>query len=138
MGNNNIIPAEYLENIKTEVEQGINSEEKEDSKKEIKGKKFDANKPNLALIPKEAMWMMGQAFSYGAKKYGEENHKDGLAIKRQLAAALRHIYQFLDGEDIDPESGLNHLGHALASVAMAAYTLENNKDFDDRYKKEIK
>ena len=100
----------------------------------VTGKKFDGDKPNLSLIPKEAMWMMGQAFSYGAKKYGEENHKSGLSIKRQLAAALRHIYQFLDGEDLDPESGLNHLGHALASVAMATYTYENNEEFDDRYR----
>jgi len=102
---------------------------------EEKGKKFDGEKPNLALIPKEAMWMMGEAFSYGGKKYGEENHKQGLSIKRQLAAALRHIYQFLDGEDLDSESGLNHLGHALASVAMATYTFTNNQEFDDRFRK---
>lgn len=104
----------------------------------VTGKKFDGDKPNLALIPKEAMWMMGQAFAYGAKKYGEENHKSGLSIKRQLAAALRHIYQFLDGEDFDSESGLNHLGHALASVAMATYTYENNEEFDDRYRESKK
>ena len=100
-----------------------------------KALKYDNNKPNLALIPKEAMWHMGQALAYGASKYGADNFKEGMQIRRSLAAALRHIYQFLDGENIDAESGCNHLGNAMASLAMACYTLENRPEFDDRYVK---
>lgn len=97
--------------------------------------KYDGNKPNLALIPKEAMWAMASALDYGARKYSSDNFKEGMQIRRSLAAALRHIYQFLDGENVDQESGCMHLGNAMASLAMACYTLENRPEFDDRYVK---
>jgi hypothetical protein len=98
-----------------------------------KGIKFDGNKPNLTFIPKEAMFEMGKALTFGAKKYGDHNYRNGMKVSRQLAAALRHIYQHLDGETLDPESGVTHIGHALASLAMACYTLNNHKDLDDRF-----
>lgn len=101
------------------------------------GKKYDAGKPDMTHIPKEAMYAMAEAFTYGAKKYGGDNYREGLLVRRQVAAALRHIYQFLDEGDIDQESGCKHIGSALASLAMAAYTVEKKPQFDDRYKPEI-
>lgn len=85
------------------------------------------------------MWEMGKAFTYGQKKYGKNNYRNGMLISRQLAAAIRHIYQHLDGETIDTETGsTTHLGHALASIAMAVYNLKNNPQLDDRFDKDIK
>lgn len=101
------------------------------------GKKYDGDKPDLTDIPKEAMWEMGKAFSYGQKKYGKNNFRNGMLVSRQIAAAIRHIYQHLDGETLDPESGVTHLGHALASLAMACYTISNYKDLDNRFEKDI-
>lgn len=98
-----------------------------------KGIKFDQDKPDMTDIPLEAMWAMGQAFSHGQKKYGKNNYRLGMAPSRQLAAAVRHIYQHLAGETLDPESGVSHLGHALASIAMACYTLANHPNLDDRH-----
>lgn len=98
-----------------------------------KGVKFDQDKPSMTSIPMEAMWEMGMALGYGAKKYGDGNYRNGMLVSRQLAAAVRHIYQHLDGQDIDVESGNTHIGHALASLAMAAYTLKNHPDMDDRH-----
>lgn len=97
------------------------------------GIKHDSDKPDLTLIPTEAIYQMGQAFTYGSKKYKRHNYRLGMNSSRQLAAALRHIYQHLDGEDLDPESGHSHLGHALASIAMAVYTLANHPQLDDRH-----
>ena len=65
---------------------------------------------------------------FGAKKYGDENWKQGFDDnKRVLAAALRHIYQFLDGERVDPESGLNHLEHAITNLAFALHYIKQGK-----------
>ncbi len=97
------------------------------------GTKFDQNKPDMTLIPREAMLQMADAFTHGASKYGRHNYRKGLAVSRQVAAALRHIYQFLDGENVDQESNCTHLGSALASLAMACYTVENKPKLDDRY-----
>lgn len=106
-----------------------------DSQQAIKN---DQSKPDMSDIPKEAMWEMGAAFTFGQKKYGKNNYRNGMKVSRQLAAAVRHIYQHLAGETIDPESGVTHLGHAMASLAMACYTYKNHPNMDDRHPEDIK
>lgn len=109
-------------------------EEKESSDKNIgKGIKSDQGKPPLAYIPKAALYAEAEAFAFGAKKYDAWNYKNGLAVTRTLSAALRHITQFLSGEDLDSESGVHHLGCARANLAMALDTLENHPKLDDRF-----
>jgi CRISPR/Cas system CSM-associated protein Csm5 (group 7 of RAMP superfamily) len=105
--------------------------------RKTEGIKHDENKPDMTDIPKEAMWSMGAAFTFGQKKYGKNNYRNGMLISRQLAAAVRHIYQHLDGETNDKESKELHLGHAMASIAMAIYNLKNNPQFDDRFEKDL-
>ena len=100
------------------------------------GKKFDNEKPDVSLVPKEAILGTAQALSYGAKKYGRHNYKEGIAFSRLTAAAMRHIIAFNDGEDIDEESGNPHLAHALASLSMLAFMVDNRTDQDDRYVRE--
>lgn len=102
------------------------------------GTKYDNGKPPLAYIPKAALDAEGAAFAYGAKKYDGWNYKLGIPVTRTLSAALRHIVQFLDGEDVDSESGAHHLGSARANLAMALDTLAHHPSFDDRFKKDVK
>jgi hypothetical protein len=103
------------------------------------GIKQDFGKPKISLIPSEAIIEMAKAFTYGASKYSEHNFKLGIKYSRLLDAAMRHLLAFNSGEDIDFESKNNHLGHALASIAMLTYMTYNKKDMDDRYKQpEIK
>lgn len=101
------------------------------------GVKNDNGKPDMTDIPLEAMWAMGAAFTHGQKKYGKNNYRQGMLASRQLAAAVRHIYQHLAGETLDHESGTKHLGHAMASIAMALYTIENHPNLDDRHPDDI-
>lgn len=96
------------------------------------GKKADSEKPTMAIIPQIAKEEMAKAFTYGAKKYGAYNWCNGIAVTRLLSAAERHISAFLKGEDVDSESGNLHLGHALASIAMALETAKFKPEFDDR------
>lgn len=98
------------------------------------GKKNDAGKPKISLIPQEALWGMAQALTYGSNKYGMYNFKEGIAYTRLADAAYRHLSAFMNGEDIDEESGNNHLFHAMASLAMLTYMQAERKDMDDRYK----
>lgn len=101
-----------------------------------KGTKADNSKPQLNLIPSEALTGMAKAFMYGAKKYNRFNFKKGLEYTRLTDAAMRHILQFLDGEEQDVESGEDHISHALASLAMLKYMMANRPEMDDRYKEE--
>lgn len=94
--------------------------------------KLDNGKPDLTDIPMEAMWQMGAAFTYGQKKYKKHNFRNGMLVSRLLAAAIRHIFQHLAGQTYDDESKVTHLGHALASISMACYTLTHKPELDDR------
>ena len=99
-----------------------------------KGTKHDSGKPSISLIPKDALWGMAQAFTYGAKKYGAHNYRDGIQFNRLADAAYRHLSAFVEGEDIDEESGNDHLYHALASIAMLIFMHKHRPEMDDRYK----
>jgi len=98
------------------------------------GKKFDGDKTRLDLLDAGANKLTADAFAFGAKKYGDFNYRSGIGYRRLQGAALRHITSFMENEDNDPESGLCHLGHALATLHMLTWMYNNRKDLDDRYK----
>lgn len=104
----------------------------DDEKTTDEGIKLDSEKPDLSLIPKEALDGIATALGYGAKKYNRNNYKKGLEYTRLVAAAMRHISAFNSGKDNDDESGLNHIDHALATLAMLKWMIVNKKDMDNR------
>jgi hypothetical protein len=98
----------------------------------MSGKKFDAGKADLSLIPLPALEQTARAFMLGEKKYGRYNYTNGLEASRLIGASLRHISSWMEGEDTDPESGASHLGHASACLAMVLHcvalgTLKDNR-----------
>ena len=80
--------------------------------------KFDAGKPPLGLISRRALEEEAKVMAFGAQKYGEHQWRKGMEFSRLADAALRHIYAFLDGEDVDSETGLSHLAHARCCLAF--------------------
>ncbi len=99
------------------------------------GKKFDDGKPKLGRLPLVALTEDALVYEFGSKKYDWNNWRKGLSWYRQLDAALRHIYAFIDGEDLDPESGVCHLAHARVDLAMVSEYRKTHPELDDRYKK---
>lgn len=63
---------------------------------------------------------------------GVGDWKKGFAYSRSTSAALRHIFAFLDGEDKDPESGLSHIAHAIASLEHLINDINHHPENDDR------
>ncbi len=107
---------------------------------EEKGKKFDQDpmlKPNIGLVPLRGMWGIAQVMTFGAQKYDSYNWKGGIKYSRLSDAAMRHIIQFVEGEDIDPESGLHHLAHAGCCITMLLEMTMDRPDLDDRYKENV-
>lgn len=100
------------------------------------GVKHDQEKPDLALLPKEALDGIARAFMVGEKKYGRYNYLKGMEWTRLISALMRHVTAFNSGEDFDKESGLNHIYHAGACVMMLIAYYENNLGKDNRYKNE--
>lgn len=100
-----------------------------------KGTKNDDGKPRMDLL--SGIWLAGVAkvMGFGAAKYDAHNWRKGIATSRLLGAALRHIFAYLDGEDLDPESGVSHLYHASCCLMFASEMKVTRPDLDDRYKK---
>ena len=94
----------------------------------------NSEKPRLSLIPKSALWALAGALTYGEKHYGTHNWREGIKVSYLIDAAMRHMTQFMDGEDIDPGSNNHHLGNAMANLSMAIEMVESMPNFDDRYK----
>jgi len=85
--------------------------------------KHDAGKPRFSLVPAEARAELAKAFSHGAKKYPPNNFRAGADWSRYVDALYRHVNAWELREDIDSESGLNHLAHAGACI-MILLTLQ--------------
>lgn len=90
-------------------------------------------KPDLSLIPPAALLYEAQGMMDGAAKYGPYNWRDNPVKARvYIAAAMRHLQQYLDGEDFDPISGVHHLGHARCCMGILADATETGNLVDDR------
>ncbi len=104
----------------------------------MSGQKFDSEKEPLDLLPPEALFEIGRVLAAGKKKYGTANWAKGIAISRLLAAALRHIFKYLMGEDLDSETKTLHTANAAVNLMFAIWMVKNRPELDDRWIKGVK
>lgn len=86
--------------------------------------KRDGGKPEPSLVPWASIEAMARVRRYGINKYGAAESWRDVEPHRWIDAALRHIYAHLNGEIIDPESGLPHLWHASTSLGLCIASME--------------
>lgn len=78
-----------------------------------------AAKVPLHLVPPSAKHYLALALADGARKYGPYNWRDSkISVSVYVAAVQRHIDAFWDGEDCAEDSGVHHLAHAMACLAL--------------------
>lgn len=101
--------------------------------------KYDEGKTDWAILPIAASEEIIKVFQFGAQKYSRGNYLEGngLSYTRVINSTLRHIYSFMRGQDLDPESGLHHLAHAGCNIYMLlTYVLsKTQRTNDDRAEK---
>lgn len=95
--------------------------------------KHDNGKPSLGLIPRSALEAEARVLDFGAKKYGRYNWRAGMDHSRMSDAALRHIFAYLDGEEVDPESGEDHLAHARCCLGFLIEYRKKKLGKDNRH-----
>jgi hypothetical protein len=104
-------------------------EEKPTNPKDILG----SNKIPLHLWPETATVLGSLALLDGALKYGRSNFRViGVRASIYVDAARRHLAKWFEGQDDDPDSGLPHLAHALACLAILVDAEEAGNINDDR------
>jgi len=81
------------------------------------GRKNDSSKLRFSLLPWKAIQSVVAVLEFGAKKYALDNWKKvPQAETRYFDAAMRHILAWHQGEKKDPETGFNHLSHAVCCL----------------------
>jgi hypothetical protein len=69
----------------------------------------------------------------GALKYGRSNWRvNGVRATTYIAAIKRHLHLYEEGENTAEDSGVPHLGHILACVAILIDAKAAGKLNDDR------
>lgn len=90
-------------------------------------------KPPLHLIPPAAEILEAVVMGLGANKYGAYNWRSSAVCATvYIAAARRHLAQWLDGQNDDPESGVSHLAHARACLGILLDAMATGNVVDDR------
>jgi hypothetical protein len=108
------------------------------SKKKGSGARYNDGKPNFSLIPLSTLEDEAAVWTYGERKYAAWNWAKGMSWSIPLACALRHLSAWQRGEDIDKESGLPHLAHAMCNLRMLTLYSKTYKEGDDRPKEWMK
>ncbi len=96
------------------------------------GDRKNQGKLKWSLVPQSALIPMVRVLEFGAQKYAPYNWMKGLSITETCESLKRHLDSFLEGEDIDPESGISHIGHIQCNALFLSWMLQNRPDLDDR------
>lgn len=92
----------------------------------------------LHLVPPALSIGVAEALKNGADKYGEANWREsGIAAHVYMGAILRHLYAWYEGEDNAQDSGIHHLKHIGASIAILLDSMACGSFIDDRPKTDV-
>ena len=113
------------------------SKDEKDTKKELGSNPKDllgAKKAQLNLVPASSMIYQALAMENGAIKYGAYNWRSNKVVASiYVAACMRHLMAWYDsGEELAEDSGVPHLGHALACLGILVDASTGGNMIDDR------
>lgn len=96
-------------------------------------------KAKLSVIPAGVLFDIGLAMLEGACKYGRHNYRAaGVRSSVYYDAAMGHLMDWWEGEDIDDESGLSHVTKAIASLVVLRDAMFQQMLTDDRPPRSLK
>lgn len=94
-----------------------------------------ARKISITLLPPVAILVAARAMMEGARKYGPYNWREKkVQANIYVDACLRHLLSWATGEEVDPESQIEHLGHAIACCAILLDAQATGNLVDNRFK----
>lgn len=99
----------------------------------MNGNRYNEGKLKWSLVSWAALVPMVKVLMFGAQKYENWNWNKGLKYTEICESMQRHLISFIQGENNDPESKLEHVGHILCNAMFLSYMYLFRKDLDDRY-----
>ncbi len=87
----------------------------------------------MSGMPINVLMEAGLVKLHGDLKYGRFNWREaGVRGSVYYDAALRHLAAWYEGEDIDPDSGVHHIAHAICGLAVLRDSMIRDNWSDDR------
>ena len=93
--------------------------------------RFNFKKPKWSQVDFKSLEPMVAVLEYGELKYSKKNWMKGLPATEVIESLLRHTFALLEGEELDKESGLSHIGHMLSNCMFISYVLREKPEFND-------
>jgi hypothetical protein len=94
--------------------------------------RYNQGKLQWALVDFDSLEGLVRVLEYGAAKYAPDNWKKGMPVTQVSESLMRHLFAFLRGEDVDPESGCRHLSHVMCNVMFLEYIMREKPHYDNR------
>ena len=91
--------------------------------------RFNKGKPKWSLVHFKSLEPMIKVLEFGALKYAPKNWQKPMPLDEILDSMQRHLAALIDGEELDSESKLSHMGHIQANAMFYNYhkSLEDEK-----------
>jgi hypothetical protein len=129
-----------VEKLKDEVAR-IRNKDVSDATKEDWTKFKDTNpkdavgvkKAPISTVSGPVLAELGVAMLEGARKYGRHNYRiSGVRASVYMDAVFRHMTQWWEGQDDDPDSDVSHIVKAIASLFVLRDAMIFDNWVDDR------
>ena len=80
--------------------------------------KADKGKLELSLVNPQLVKAVAEVRMYGTEKYGDSENWRKVEPKRYIDALYRHLLAYIEGNEVDEESGLSHLSHMACNISF--------------------
>lgn len=90
-------------------------------------------KAPMSTVSAAVMAEVGVAMLEGAAKYGRHNYRGaGVRASVYYDATMRHLMDWWEGVDVDPDSGMHHITKAITSLVVLRDAMIQGMVTDDR------
>lgn len=90
-----------------------------------KALRYNDGKLRWSLVHFTSLRPMVRVLEFGAVKYAVANWQKGLNRRDILESLIRHATDLLDGQELDPDSGLHHIGHIMCNAMFYQYFVDH-------------
>lgn len=80
--------------------------------------KADKGKLESSLVNPQLVKAVAEVRMYGTEKYGDSENWRKVEPKRYIDALYRHLLAYIEGNEVDEESGLSHLSHMACNISF--------------------
>ena len=97
-----------------------------------KAARFNEGKPQWSYVHFKSLEPMIRVLEFGAIKYAPKNWMKPMDTMKILESMQRHLAALFDGEEVDSETGISHMGHIQCNAMFYNYHKEKEKNDNSR------